>query len=410
MNTDRLQKIKVLVQTSSLLNKEEREDWMNLLELMNDKQILELEKILSYKAPTLPASGVKVQTPLSLSHIMNFPKPAAENLAVKKPEPAAPKAEQKSEVSRFGQWLKTAIAEKELPAGKPEPTPPTVKLPEKKEILPKKPEPILPQKSPEIKKIPPSVPVKPAVVEPKPLPKKEVSLPEIKPIIVERPKEPTPLPEQQPAHPLTPEEFAAAGFEKAHMPAPATVVIQEPAAKQDFRKTGLLNFPQNFSENSAALHSALPQKPGVAKPLVDSKASAGPAVSELTASKKIEEPKKQTPVQQPIKPVATLKVAAAKELSSVSNLTLEQYRSGGAKVFANTLGAGIKGFGYHKAILALEHSPLYAAYINTGLKLLSDGKSFEDLTISDPSARNKYFSREEFEMFTDLLREVPASV
>lgn len=56
MQPERIEKIKKLVQSSALLNSSEKQDWLLLLELMNDKQLLELEKILEPVAPVkMPA-------------------------------------------------------------------------------------------------------------------------------------------------------------------------------------------------------------------------------------------------------------------------------------------------------------------------------------------------------------------
>ena len=60
MNNQDLEKIRALVKTSTILSPEERAEWLALLEVMDDKQLGELEKILTApKNPQMPnASGM----------------------------------------------------------------------------------------------------------------------------------------------------------------------------------------------------------------------------------------------------------------------------------------------------------------------------------------------------------------
>jgi hypothetical protein len=79
------QRIIQLVKASSILNEQEKMDWMSLLELMNDKQLQDLEEILKPKAPVVPPqnhtkpaeSKASKQNPApqqpSLKHISNLP-------------------------------------------------------------------------------------------------------------------------------------------------------------------------------------------------------------------------------------------------------------------------------------------------------------------------------------------------
>ena len=72
-NEQRLQTIRGKIQTSTLLSDHEKSDWLNLLELMNDKQLGELEEILAAEQPTIsPAPPVVPNLP-PLSHIANIP-------------------------------------------------------------------------------------------------------------------------------------------------------------------------------------------------------------------------------------------------------------------------------------------------------------------------------------------------
>lgn len=101
--TPRQQQLKVLIETSAVLTPMERQDWLDMLELMNDKQLGELEIIL--KTPNFP----------KLSHIANLPAGVKlESKPAQKPAVPDPKTK----------WLddmKLVLSEKELPAPHIEP-------------------------------------------------------------------------------------------------------------------------------------------------------------------------------------------------------------------------------------------------------------------------------------------------
>lgn len=75
LNEKKIEEIRNKIQTSALLTDHEKSDWLNLLELMNDKQLSELEEILSGAAGTpltpqapqqqSPATRSKSLTPVS---------------------------------------------------------------------------------------------------------------------------------------------------------------------------------------------------------------------------------------------------------------------------------------------------------------------------------------------------------
>lgn len=69
-NEQRLKTIHGKIQASTLLSDHEKSDWLNLLELMNDKQLGELEEIL---AAEQPAAAPVVPNLPPLSHIANIP-------------------------------------------------------------------------------------------------------------------------------------------------------------------------------------------------------------------------------------------------------------------------------------------------------------------------------------------------
>ncbi len=86
LNEQKLKQIQYLIQTSTVLTQQEKTEWLTLVELMNDKQISELEEILQKpKQETLSTAGNfsaandsaskltnETKNP-SLSHISNLP-------------------------------------------------------------------------------------------------------------------------------------------------------------------------------------------------------------------------------------------------------------------------------------------------------------------------------------------------
>lgn len=120
MQTAQIEKIESLINTSAILTASEKTEWLALLGLMNDKQLLELEKILS---SAKPLASHPPQMP-KLSHIVNLPKLPADFIkAGDGPTPPAPRPPQGGEEkkpSSFASKLKAIFQEKELPAGQPE--------------------------------------------------------------------------------------------------------------------------------------------------------------------------------------------------------------------------------------------------------------------------------------------------
>lgn len=62
-NPQRITKIRENIQTSTLLTVQEKSDWLNLVDLMNDKQLTELEEILG--AGSVATAGVDTQDKLA---------------------------------------------------------------------------------------------------------------------------------------------------------------------------------------------------------------------------------------------------------------------------------------------------------------------------------------------------------
>ncbi len=98
LNEQRVEHLRIQIQGSTLLSDHEKADWLNLLELMNDKQLGELEEILT--APKPAAAQPQTATP-PMSHIANMPdglvsdhpiiKPSPSLINISKPVPVIPK-------------------------------------------------------------------------------------------------------------------------------------------------------------------------------------------------------------------------------------------------------------------------------------------------------------------------------
>jgi hypothetical protein len=57
--------------------------------------------------------------------------------------------------------------------------------------------------------------------------------------------------------------------------------------------------------------------------------------------------------------------------------------------------------------MSLEKSPVYKAYLATGLKLLSEETSFEQL--AEKSSLSEFLTKSQFEKFADLLLKIQAT-
>lgn len=76
-NEKRIDDIRNKIKVSTLLSDHEKSDWLNLLDLMNDKQLGELEDILGMSVSSATVSSAPTATPGSqmppLNHISNIP-------------------------------------------------------------------------------------------------------------------------------------------------------------------------------------------------------------------------------------------------------------------------------------------------------------------------------------------------
>lgn len=128
LNEQRIEHLRLQIQASALLNDHEKADWLNLLELMNDKQLGELEEILAAPKPAPKPAPLP-----EMSHISNMP-----NTVAQRPAPApAPQS--------------APVATK-APAVPPVPPPPPLSKP----VIPRV---LNPQPSP--RPVPPPAPARP---------------------------------------------------------------------------------------------------------------------------------------------------------------------------------------------------------------------------------------------------------
>lgn len=357
MQQQETNQIKELVKISSLLSPSEKEEWLTLVELMNDKQLWELKSIL--KSSTERITQDLEPKPMgmpSLRHIMNLPKVGTAVFPKSTPGIKHPalsilpetKRTQNQPPSGFWKKVKDVLAEKELPPGHPEainelelPAPDKYQVLKGTETHPNKPIPLPPVPRPKI-----PVPEESKITKPSSLP-----------------------------------ALAAQPVYNAKAPEP------KPMDKEAFRpKTSLPEDDSLFVpglQNTRILMDAKLTKP-----------AQKPKTSKL--------PSRPLPNLEPLKPELrakspdTLASAQINSLEAVGTLTKEDVHKDITAPLRSLSGK----FGYHKVEMALEKSPLFRVYINTGLKALS-GK----INLDNPS-ESEALDREEFEKFVDVLRAI----
>lgn len=97
-NSKRLEVIREKIKISKLLNDHEKSDWLNLLELMNDKQFGELEEILAAEFPTLKQEEEQAPEPkIPAAPIQPIIKPSPQPVV----PPAMPSAPVKAPASKM---------------------------------------------------------------------------------------------------------------------------------------------------------------------------------------------------------------------------------------------------------------------------------------------------------------------
>lgn len=370
MQPERFAKIRKMVEISKLLGEAEREEWLELMELMNDKQLLELETILM-----APANKGKPLTAIlgghdepasraSLSHIMNLPgdthgkpvhhpEPFAALRSTQKPgvKPAVPSVAPQAHKPSFKEKLAGMLAEKELPAGKPS--------------------------------VPAGLPAHTSPIQPvpKPAPSAPVAATPLRSLLkLARPKE---IPKHE-AHLLVEKKSAVA-------PKPAQPASAKPAGTplKAVAVSGGVGGPK-LPDNAPAkvFDRVIKQQPGQAY----KNPSAAPSqVAPQTAAS-----------AEPSGPAGKPEDAGKNQFESytgtIDQISPEDLYDVGMDNVVDFIKDYIRSYGYHDAIFKLEKSPLYQAYIQTGLAALS-GKKPQDKNIV-------LLTREEFEQVADLLGKI----
>lgn len=489
MESQRVTAIQNLISQATILTPAEKNDWSGLLELMSDRQLLELERILidATKAaaeeelkksqavmpkapPAAPVPSIKsgpkdqqgaftphqfpsavggfgnknisrnvlpheegpVKIGAGFSHIMNFPAgdgkaqpPSAKPVT----KPAEPKKE-----SPFLAKLKSIVSEKELPAPseKELPGPSRTDRTNKTDTADKtkKDEPL---KKPEAPKAEAKKPETPATgPEAKPdnvtinvfvnsdedrakvpgLIKAEAVLRDVMPGLRQNEPEPIQAELAKPSYPGPSAASPSAAPSSASQPATPSASPVRPAIKQEE--------PQKKPEGVPLTSFFKPKPaPSAAGDQAQKRPASGAGVTpglNFRPGVVAGEPLKTTLIietkdipkakPEPVKPAPSTKIVLEEKpgddvrletLTELAALTAADFQQHAAGTYFRKLQKLISAHGQHEVVFNLEKSPLYKAYINTGVSWLkSDGAK-----PAVPAGQS--LAREDFERFADLL-------
>lgn len=416
-----------LIRTSGILDAGERQEWLQLVGVMNERQLVELQRILesAHSRPAPNTSGV-IGNGIPLSHILNVPgsglpqksepksfesaaverqslvkKPPVVPLQPKNPIPDVQPIAQKQPVSvpkssRFAGMLRNLLGEKEL-IGRKEPellelpahaTPDTVVLsPAAGKIdlptvhFPENTAPLVPQPNPRDAAVQKNVLEQPQIIRLDRVP--ENATINIQNSVVS-------IGSQAPVR------VSAKKVVEGDAP-PKAAILNRPNIPQSIRSDDFSGPKKNIFFKTGLEHTDM---------LLQAKLQNEQEVEvqEEALLDKIEEVKPQLPEfkkDQTNIPVETL--------SDVAQLSVRIWRVEDHEAIKRKIVKLITHQEFHDVIQNLEQSPLYAAYLKTGVKLLQDNISFEQLNSQTTGITENYLSREEFEGFTDMLRQVQAS-
>lgn len=379
MNLGQVEKLRKLVTSSAVLNADEKQEWLALLELMNDKQLLELERILASSSPkpaakpvAMPLQNISVQPQVTaptgrvltedlkfkkpaLGHIINVPKmPARDTLAAqnqkKIPSVLLSGNQQPDKKKSFLEKLKAMIQEPELPPGNTdlELSAPAVEIKPKAQASLV--EPVL--ASAVLVKQPPSVP------RPAPAPAS---------LVTENP--------QTVASAKTPQKVQTV----------AEILAQEAVKKSKSPEeslAGLKKWPKMYD-----LKEPKSQAAANAPALLNLKDKPAPVPLSSAVSQN----------QNAVK-ATLLKPQSANIREPVDLEKLEVVYLGDNQL-DKKLKDMVKHFGYHQVVGHLEKSPLYKNYLHTGQEILQKGQS---------KGSDGLLEQEYFEKTADLLRNIQA--
>jgi len=423
MNFQLIEKIRPLVKSSVLLNETERQEWLMLLELMNDKQLVELQRILepasqlaskqyavnstqqetqakiSATAGTTSVIPEKEESP-RLKHILNFPSTPASrhrdvtsevfvNDKVKaedtlssdfanqpphkatggqeassdKPVFARSKSEGK-EIAKSGflSSLKNVLGKKELKPGHAE-----FQL-----------------------ELSSSVPQSGTMADKK---NKNVEIPDALKTILHHKDlgHPAVLKQLPPVVPAPAKKLTESVPAKVVLPIAKSKPISFSSPVNKFVPgVQLPNLPEGASVKG--LDKARPEKPREEISLPKK-----PLASEIPGNK-VEIKSGTIEPRTQLKPsYSNLKLKNLEDATKLSPAVLES-------VDINEMAKKIKSLmdseGYYQTIFSLEKSALFKQYLLTGLDSLYKEVSVEELAQEHP---NQYLTKEQFEKFTDLL-------
>ena len=453
---NKTEKLKGLIGSSTILTQYERVEWLSLLELMNDKQLAELEKILISSQPaSLPVSesaGQKVSSEITspspssarrgmdagstkditkpepakqppvtpmpkLSHIMNLPHiggvPASQLVNKSAGQPTSLSVDQQTsksdkKKSGFANKLKTIFAEKELPAGKThEPLELTagkpVSVPANQSVT------LMP--SPVVQSV--GGQSKPANQSNSQIVSKPVSKSATQPAVKEPAmvhlamKSDSPVQEQKitkPSAPLPP---------KVPMPPVKTVIqpviipVMAPIKMADLPPVVIKQVAKPNEVVQEEVLSLLKHK----KPKTDPDFNPGvnfEKTTEQSRTDNLDKIKLHMAATGSAKGVAELgKDPKISDLKDLTLISLQVVKESSLTGFVNKIRQLISKFGYFQVVFNIEESPAYKAYIATGLKLLTDGNNFSQL--EQAGEIEKFLDKDSFEKFADILAKIQGS-
>jgi hypothetical protein len=439
MNFQQVEKLKGLIQKSPILTPAERDEWLLLLDLMNDKQLLELEKILTgakpapspvaappisqplvAKFPPRPAMAAATEQPVYLGHIINMPK--ISSLEESGKLPAAGIAQEADKAKGFLARLKLILGEKELPPGHEEaakeleltpgkatpprgtpkipsgflgnsrPRPPLVRGGTEGQI---KHPPVVPhpprlresETGPKPKTVLPSIKQVPQVSKPQPMASIQNLYPHLK--VGPQPISGKPIVQRQPESAKElPAKLADILAQSKSFPAKVPAAAPPAAASkpaQDFENFAGFKTPL---QPAAKLAEEFEAKGLEKLPSFKGAFAAAQLKSELKETKEVKESKESRP--QTLKDLMALTPAKFSESNDSLIASLKQL---------------VKDFGFYEVIFNLEKSPLFQAYLETGLNILSGKAGFDSQ--AEPVDK-RFLSRAQFEQFVDFLRKIQA--
>ncbi len=404
MQPDKIQKFQSLINASAILNDAEKREWLALLELMNDKQMLELERLLTATRETKQETGRISASPLSLagsgegkvahlpplSHIVNMPsgftpkfEPHKESDISSQPRQdlTGQVREREKAGGRFWQKIKDVLAEKELPAGH---------LSAMEELE-------LPSAS--IKYQVSSIREERATSTPKipvPMPKRK----QLEQPLTTVPKIQAISEILQKSSLLSVPKAATANLEEK---VKSTPTVKLPEVPQDRNLEGFE--PPGPARDLRPAKNSIPSALAKAILAAEGKPGLKPSISPVSPSLQgagKTQASKQLPVQADTVKITESKIvsSAAGDLSSLTELKISDFTESNAPALIKKLKNLVLQYDYHQVVFNLEKSPLYKAYLNTGTQILSQKTDFSQLVHKDPQSN---LSQETFERFADLL-------